>query len=122
MMPSPYSDANGDGIIGQTEVQVQQGFVYMGYSSPRDIVSLANGFDLFNRKLRINSLLDYKGGFSLFNNTTQFYCQQTNQCYDETHKDASLAAQARLVAARYGSPTTSIGYLENGQFWRLREV
>jgi len=120
--PYTYSDANGDGIIAPSEVKVDPNFAYMGYSSPRDIISVANGFDLFNRKLRINSLLDYKGGFGLFNSTTQFYCQQTNQCYDETHKEASLAAQARLVASRYGTPTTSVGYLENGQFWRLREV
>jgi TonB-linked SusC/RagA family outer membrane protein len=120
--PYTYADANGDGIIAPSEVTVDPAFAYRGYSSPRDIVSIQNGFDLLQRKVRLNFLLDYKGGFSLFNNTTQFYCQQTNQCYDETHTAASLADQARLVAARYASPTTSGGYLENGQFWRLREV
>ena len=120
--PYAFSDANNDGIIVASEVQVQSGFVYFGYSSPRDIVGVQNGFDLFSRKLRINTLRDYKAGFGLFNSTTNFYCGQTNQCFDETHKSASLAAQARLVATRYGSPTTAVGYLENGQFWRLREV
>jgi hypothetical protein len=70
----------------------------------------------------VNVLLDYKGGFSLFNNTTSFYCQQANTCYDETHVTASLEDQARLIALRYKTPSTSAGYWENGQFWRLREV
>jgi hypothetical protein len=120
--PFTYSDANGDGIIAITEVTVDTGFVYQGYSFPRDLVTIQNGFDLFQRKLRVTALLDYKGGFSLFNNTTSFYCQQTLTCYDETHKETSLFEQARLIALRYKSPNTNQGYWENGQFWRLREV
>jgi hypothetical protein len=102
----------------------------MGYSNPRDIVAISNGFDLFQRKLRINVLMDYKGGFNLFNSTTQFYCQQTNFCYDVSvgpnspaGASATLADQARNVAQRFVTGTkTQIGYLESGQFWRLREV
>ena len=44
---------------------------------PRDIVSITNGFDLFNRKLRITVLTDYKGGYILFNQSRQFYCDRT---------------------------------------------
>jgi TonB-linked SusC/RagA family outer membrane protein len=123
-----FSDANKNGIIEATEVVVDPNFSFLGYAVPRDLVSVQSGFDLFQRKLRINVLLDYKGGFSLFNSTTQFYCQQSFLCYDETHKEASLEDQARNVAQRYanpnipGSPTTQYGYWENGQFWRLREV
>ena len=40
----------------------------------------------------------------------------------ETHAETSLENQARLVAMRYKSPTTTAGYWESGQFWRLREV
>jgi len=94
----------------------------MGYSSPRDIVSIQSGFDLLQRKVRLQALLDYKGGYSLFNQSTQFYCSQTNTCFDETHRETSLFNQARLIATRFASPTTSAGYIDNGQFWRLREV
>jgi TonB-linked SusC/RagA family outer membrane protein len=117
-----YSDANGNGIIEASEVSTPGDFEYVGYAVPRDIVTIQNGFDLFDRKLHVGVLFDYKGGFSLFNNTTSFYCQQSNQCYDETHKEASLEAQARLIALRYKTPSSSFGYWENGQFWRLREV
>jgi TonB-linked SusC/RagA family outer membrane protein len=117
-----YADANGDGIIDASEVTTPGDFEYVGYAVPRDLVTVQNNFDLFDRKLHLGIQLDYKGGFSLLNNTTSFYCQQSNQCYDETHKEASLDAQARLIALRYKSPSTNFGYYENGQFWRLREV
>ena len=130
-----YADANGNGIIEPSEVTVQTtcaadagpnctggGFVFLGYAVPRDLVSIQNGFDLFQRKLHINVLLDYKGGFSLFNNSVSFYCQQSNVCHDEAVKSTPLADQARSVAQRYPGTTTQFGFWENGQFWRLREI
>jgi TonB-linked SusC/RagA family outer membrane protein len=117
-----FADSNSNGIIEPNEVTVNPNFTFLGYSVPRDLVSVQSGFDLFERKLRINVLFDYKGGFSLFNNTTSFYCAQSPKCYDETHKEASLEAQARNIAQRYKTPSTTYGYWENGQFWRFREL
>ncbi|MEP6619965.1 MAG: SusC/RagA family TonB-linked outer membrane protein [bacterium] len=130
-----YTDANNNGIIEPGEVNVQTacpadagancqpgGFMYVGYAVPRDLVTVQNGFDFFQRKLHVNILMDYKGGFSLFNNTVSFYCAQSNVCHDEAVAGTSLSAQARSVAQRYTPVTTQFGYWENGQFWRLREV
>ena len=123
-----FADANNNGIIEASEVVVDPNFTFLGYAIPRDLVSVQSGFDLFQRKLRVNFLFDYKGGFSILNSTSQFYCQQSLVCYDETHKEAPLADQARSVAQRYANPTipgaltTSSGYYENGQFWRFREL
>ena len=120
--PYTFSDKNGDGIITPDEVTVSPTYVYYGYSQPRDIISVQNGIDLFHRVLHLQALLDYRGGATLYNQSTSFYCQQTSTCADETLRGTSLAAQARLVALRYENPSTAAGYLENGQFWRLREV
>jgi TonB-linked SusC/RagA family outer membrane protein len=126
--PFTFTDANNDGIISSNEVTVDPGFVYLGYSYPRDLISIQPGLELFGRRLRVSGLLDYKGGYSIFNNTVSFYCQQTFTCFDETNKTASLYAQARSVAQRYANPTilgavtSNVGYYENGQFWRLREL
>jgi TonB-linked SusC/RagA family outer membrane protein len=117
-----YDDANKDGIIVASEVTIDPNFSFLGYAVPRDIVTIQNGFDLLKKKLRINVSMDYKGGFSLFNQTTQFYCLNTNTCSDETLRSTSLDDQARLVAMRFKTPSTTAGYWENGQFWRLREV
>jgi TonB-linked SusC/RagA family outer membrane protein len=127
--PYTYADANGDGVIQQGEVTVDTGVVYVGYPSPRDLVSVQSGFDVLKRKLRFNVLLDYKGGFSLFNSSEQFICQQSPKaCRDDQDASAPLWRQARAVANAYGTVvngtrfTSTLGYYENGQFWRLREV
>jgi TonB-linked SusC/RagA family outer membrane protein len=117
-----YADANGDGIIAPSEITVDTAFHYAGYAVPRDLVTVQNTFDLFQKRLSLNVQLDYRGGFTLFNNSTNFLCVQKDTCHDESDKNTSLDAQARLVAARYLPITTTAGYYENGQFWRLREV
>ncbi len=45
--PYTFNDANHDGLIDPSEVTVASSAVYMGYSQPRDIFSIQNGFDLF---------------------------------------------------------------------------
>ncbi len=129
--PYTFKDLNGDGIITPNEITplssstpgTSAGAVYDGYSVPRDIVSITNGFDLFSRKLRITVLTDYKGGFNLFNSTAQFYATNFATWYSENVKSTPLWDQARNVAAGSAvSPNTAIGYYENGQFWKLREV
>jgi len=129
LRPYHYADANGDGIIQQGEVTVDTGVVYAGYPSPRDLVSLQSGFDLFKRKLRVTFLLDYKGGFNLLNNSSSFICQQSPKaCQEDQDASMPLWRQARAVATNYGTVvngtrfTTAYGYYESGQFWRLREA
>jgi hypothetical protein len=129
--PYTFADKDGNGIITPNEVVVDTngtpgtklGFVAAGYSVPRDIIAITNGFDLFSRKLRITVLTDYKGGFSINNNTSSFYGTNFATWYSENVKTTPLWDQARLVAASSGvSPTTGAGFIENGQFWKLREV
>jgi hypothetical protein len=121
--PFTYADSNKDGIITPNEVVVGSSFVYAGYSSPRDIVSITNGVDLLNHKLRLTVLTDYKGGYTLYNQSGQFYSQQFATWYSRNLKSTSLYDQARTVAnSGAKNPSTVMGYLENGQFWKLREV
>jgi hypothetical protein len=121
--PYTFADSNSDGIITPNEVRVDTGVVYQGYSSPRDIVSITNGFDLFNRKLRLSVLTDYKGGYGLLNQSDQFWATNFATWYSENLKSTPLWDQARNVAASSAkTPTTPSGYIENGQFWKLREV
>jgi hypothetical protein len=122
MMPSPFASlyVYGDGIIVASEITVSPNFQFLGYSSPRDLVTIQNGFNFFNRKLQVNTLLDYRGGFSIFNNYTGFLCRAKFTCYDEQNPKAPLDKQARVVA--YRTLGSDFGYWETGQFWRLREV
>ena len=111
-----------------TEVTVDPDVVYRGYSFPRDLFSIQNGFDLLNRKLRINALFDYKGGYTSLNNTTAVPVPAAPRRARRSDRVDAALAQARAVAKRYGTTsngtkfTTPCGYCENGQFWRFREL
>ena len=122
--PYTYSDLNKDGIITPNEVTVSPNYVYGGYSAPRDIFSVTNGLDLFNHMLRLTVLTDYKGGYDLYNNTNAFYSANFGSWYSNNLKSTPLWDQARGVAnSAAKNPTPSNGgFVENGQFWKLREV
>lgn len=121
--PFKYADASGDGIIVPTEVVVDTGFFFQGYSQPRDEVSLTNGFELLGRRLRITMLVDYKGGSNLNNNEQGFLCTQSTSCPYTSSLGASLYNQARTIARRdFGSLNTGFGFNEPLRFWRLREL
>ena len=121
--PYTYADADGDGLLTAAEVKVSDTFSYYGYSQPRDVVSIQNGFDLFQRKqLRINLMFDYKGGNSILNQTANIQCAQSNSCPGASKKGATLAQQAANIATRNSNPSSAVGFLESGQFWRFREL
>jgi TonB-linked SusC/RagA family outer membrane protein len=129
VFPYTYSDANHDGVIQSTEVTVTPITHYFGSTFPRDLVSIQNGFDLFQRRLRLTVLLDYKGGYNELDTDYEFICQQAPQaCSENEVASTPLWQQARAVAENYGTSingtryTTQAGYYESGQFWRLREV
>ena len=123
-----YSDANKDGILQLNEVQVDTAFSYYGYAFPRDLFSIQNGIDLFEKKLHLSALFDYKGGFTLQDGGNNFQCSTGPfACREIEDPTSPLAWQARNIARVNGSVTagtrftTTAGYLQNGQFWKFRE-
>ena len=126
--PFSWSDKNNDGFITPTEVAVDSKFVYMGYSQPRDEVSIQSGVDLFGRRLHISGLIDYKGGYTIQNREQLFLAGNAVSYSGTSDLNASLQQQARTIAARDGIGPDSLplltnaGFFENGRFWRIREV
>jgi len=117
-----YADANNDGIIVPAEVTIDTAVTYQGYSIPKLELAFINGFDLFNRRLRISSLIDHKSGYKVLNSEQQFLCQQSLSCKATSSHDATLFEQARAIAQRFKTPQTTAGYMEDVSFTRIREV
>ncbi|HUQ84025.1 MAG TPA: SusC/RagA family TonB-linked outer membrane protein [Gemmatimonadaceae bacterium] len=120
--PYTWSDANKDGIITPSEVTIGDTAVFMGYSQPRLELSVTNGLDLFNRRLRITALVDHKGGFRVLNSEQQFLCQQSVSCKDISSLNVPLWRQARAVANRFTPVQTPYGFIEKNDFTRIREI
>ena len=120
--PYAWSDANNDGIITPNEVTIGDTAVFQGYSQPRLEVSLTNGIDLLNRRVRLTVLVDHKSGFRVLNSEQQFLCQQSVSCKDISSLDVPLWRQARAVANRFTPVQTSNGFIEKNNFTRIREL
>lgn len=120
--PYTYNDDNHDGIITLNELHVADSAVFVGSSTPKYEMSLANGFDLFSKAVRVNALFDRKGGNKLLNGTERIRCSSRNNCRGASDKSASLAAQAAAVAVREDPSHSYYGYMEDASFTRFREL
>ncbi len=117
MQPYTYSDANGDGIIATSEVQLGAQPVFLGQPFPDHGGTLSAEL-VFGGRLHLYGLLDGRWGNKLFNSTEQFRCG-LNNCQGRNDPKASLADQAAAVANIFG---TQAGYIQDGGFVKLREV
>jgi TonB-linked SusC/RagA family outer membrane protein len=122
-----YADANNDGIITLSEIVVDSipefgGPSYQGPSQPTLELALSNGIDLFNRRVRLSAMADYKGGHLNYNNTERIRCASRNNCEGLISKTASFREQARTVLVREHASRSVEGFFEEADFIRLREV
>jgi TonB-linked SusC/RagA family outer membrane protein len=122
-----YEDKNGDGLItyfpddAQNEIFVGDEDVFLGYNQPRYIGALTAGFDFLDRRLRVQSLFDYRGGHKWYNNTERIRCTRPN-CGGRMNPDASLEDKAMVTAALEHPRRTNAGYFQDGEFVRWREL
>jgi len=123
-----WQDKNHDGILtydpdpAKREVFVSNDTIFRGYAEPRYLTSLTGGIELFNRKLRIQSLFDWRGGNKWYNNTERIRCVSRNNCNGLMNPSASFEEQAMVVATLQDSSKTLDGFLQPGAFVKWREV
>ncbi len=124
-----YQDKNHDGIITySTNPAVNEIFlasdtsVYMGVSIPPQQLSFTPAIEIFHRKLRIQTLLDYRGGNRAINLTDIVMCDVVANCIGRNDPHASLADQAR--ALEYVDPSPLAAGLDTGpgEFIKWREL
>ena len=122
-----YEDKNKDGLLtyfadpAKNEVFVADSAQFRGYATPRYQATLTSGLEMFQRKLRLQTLLDYRGGNKWFNDTERLRCQRPN-CQGRNFPGAPLVLQAANIARLEHPANTLDGYFMEGAFVRLREV
>ena len=124
-----WQDKNNDGILtynadpNLNEVFVADSATFRGYTQPRHNVTLTNGFDLLSRRvLRLNMVLDYRGGYKAYNNTERIRCVSRQNCNGLKNPNASFEEQAMVVATRDHPARTLDGFFQDGTFIKLREL
>ena len=120
--PYTFQDLDGNGIITANEITVADSAVFVGYANPRWEVVYLPGFDLFNKRLRIQGLFDHKSGYYQLNGTERIRCESRLNCEGLVDPKAPLWEQARVVALRETPSRTQWGFIEKASFVRLREA
>lgn len=119
-----FADGNGDGIISGSEVVVGDTAVFVGRAQPNKLFTLNTGLSLFDGRIRIVGLLDYRGGHKLSNGTDNFRCGSPAgfNCRALFDRTTPLEEQARVAALAFSGAPTPFGFIEDAEFLKLREL
>jgi TonB-dependent starch-binding outer membrane protein SusC len=143
-LPIKYNDANGDGKLSVSEVQVDTSkflivpnakggrdtlnLAYVGPTLPTSTRGLAFDLTLF-KNVTVSTLFEHRGGNRQLNETEYFRCRTQNSnpfygfCGALANPNASLASQAAFIgAAMPGFGATPYGYIEDASFTKWREL
>lgn len=132
-----FQDLNGDGIISRVncptyagtanpqlfggpacEVVLSDSVEYLGSPIPTREASLSSGVTFF-KYARLSGLLNYRGGYKIFNSTNEFRCSTVLNCRDLYDPSTPLDRQAKVVARFMGD---EVGFIEDASFVKLREI
>jgi hypothetical protein len=122
-----WQDKNGDGLItyfadpNLNEIFVDSVDSFIGYTQPRNLGTLTTGFEFLDRRLRLQTLFDYRGGHRWYNNTERIRCTRPN-CGGRMDPNASLEDKAMVTAALEHPARTNAGYFQDGEYVRFREL
>jgi hypothetical protein len=114
-------DDSIDPITGQPKHAVIGVGTFRGYAAPRYLTTFTPGLELFNRRVRIQSLFDWRGGNKYYNNSERIRCTRPN-CNGMFNPNASFEEQAMVVAAINAPEETLDGYYQPGAFVKWREA
>lgn len=139
-----YNDVNGDGVISRVGCSAAVGGTnastceltlgdttstaeYIGGVLPTRELSFTPTLTLL-RNVRLSALFQHRGGNYVYNNTEEFRCTASSfsNCRAVNDPSAPLDQQAAAIAYFLSSTgpqgSTSAGYIEKGDFTKLREA
>ncbi|MEO6446331.1 MAG: SusC/RagA family TonB-linked outer membrane protein [Gemmatimonadaceae bacterium] len=117
-----FSDKNGDGLIGDDEIDVPRPLTYRGSSLPQREAGISATVGLFNNALQVSALMDYRGDFYKRWQYEEWRCQSSGNCVAVNDPNAPLADQAAATAANSSSKRTVWGYYVPNDFLKFREM
>ncbi len=113
-----YADLNHDGIIETNEITLADSASYLGSSQPTRQASVATHVGLARGIVTVSGLVDYRGGYRIFNEAL-FIGDFVKNKQEGNDPKAPLAAQARYAAAQRFNGSL---FINDGTFVRFREL
>jgi TonB-linked SusC/RagA family outer membrane protein len=117
-----YGDANGDGLIGDDEIEVSPAIAFRGSSLPEREAGFGTTIGLLNKSLQFSVLMDYRGDFYKRWQYEEWRCQSSGNCEAVNDPNASFEDQAAATAANSSTKRTVWGYYVPNDFIKLREI
>jgi len=123
-----WEDKDGNGIItynadpALSEITVADTAQYSGRSLPKYEAALSSGLTMWSGQVRLDAMVDYKGGHLMYNNTERIRCASRFNCSGLINPESSLFEQARTVMVREHPSRSVAGFLEEGDYIRFREL
>lgn len=117
-----FADKNGDHIITENEVVVGTKDAFRGSTLPTWEAGVTNNFGLFNNRVRVSALFDYRGGFYNQWGYENQRCVSTGNCREVNDPKAPLDRQAAAVMAGSSTNKTVWGLFVPNDFIRFREL
>jgi len=115
-----WSDTDGNGILTPDELVIGDTIEYIGPGQPENQLTISSNFQILEN-INVYGLLDYRGNYIAYNNTERFRCR-FRLCQALIDPGTPIDEQARAVASLLHPSQTVWGYMERGDFWKLREV
>jgi TonB-linked SusC/RagA family outer membrane protein len=117
-----FADANGDGVISDSEITVGSALAYRGSTLPEYEAGINNTFGFLNNRLQLSTLFDYRGHFFKRWRYEEYRCQSAKNCHAANDPTASFEDQAAAVAANSSTKRTTWGYFVPNDFIKFREL
>ena len=117
-----YADANGDGILTESEIKVDTAQQFRGSSLPEYEGGMSNTFGFFHGALRISSVFEYRGKFWGNWAYQNQRCVSTGNCRSVNDSTAPLADQAAAVMGGSSTSRTLWGFFVPNDYIRFREL
>jgi hypothetical protein len=116
-----WNDANGDGILTEAEINISTADEFKGPTAPVWEAGFSNNVGFFNDRIRITTVMDYRGGFY---NQWGFENQRciSGNCQAANDPKAPLADQAAAVTTNSAAKRTVWGFFVPNDFIRFREL
>ena len=115
-----WNDGDGNSILTPDELMIGDTIEYIGPGQPENQLTVTSSFRILDN-INVYGMLDYRGNYVAYNNTERFRCR-FRLCQALIDPATPIDEQARAVASLLHPSQTVWGYMEKGDFWKLREV
>ena len=117
-----FADANGDGVIAESEVTLGDTAIFLGPVTPKRSLTAGSTLTLFRGRVSLSALIDRRSGFVRLDGAGASRCDLfLGSCREINDPTTPFDRQAAAAVAG-GSAFVQTGYVHDGSYTAFREL